>query len=126
MNWVLGTAESASGNAINTGGIGIEADDLAVYQVNYPKDVTSHITDSFCRKPQTRGVEFIGDSGAITFFMKTVVLWRTSHAEQNAEALVTTGNYHINQIYIDLMDDFLGACPEQSSTKLPTADSDIQ
>ncbi|MGI9496008.1 MAG: Gfo/Idh/MocA family protein [Mariniblastus sp.] len=121
MNWVLGKAESASGSAINTGGIGIEADDLAFYQLYHPNDVISHITSSFCRKPQTRGFEFIGDSGTITFCMETGILQRTSHAEQNTEVLLTTGSEHINQMYIDLMADFLGTCLGQSSTKLPTA-----
>jgi len=110
MNWVLGPAQSADGSAINTGGIGIEVDDLAMYCLHHPDRVTSQITTSFCRKPASRGFEFVGDAGVLSFRMEEGKLLRglhTYHREQ--EMILDLANYDVNQMYLELASAFLRA-----------------
>ena len=114
MNWVLGQAESASGKAINTGGIDVQADDLAVYQLHHPNGVMSQITTSFCRKPQSRGFEFIGSSGVLKFCMETGELVRQDPIQQEAQVLHTTNAEHVNQMYRALLLEFLDSCCGQT------------
>lgn len=109
LNWVLGPAESAFGNAINTGGIGIQADDLAMYLMHHPNNVISQVTTSFCRKPQSRGFEFVGTDGALGFRMETGVLQHSSGPEWVARDLLNVNDFDINQMYIDLIEDFFKA-----------------
>lgn len=111
MNWVLEPAESASGSAINTGGIGIEAEDLAMYLLRHPGNVTSQVTTSFSRKPQSRGFEFVGESGSLTFRMEVGQVIRTLHG-QESEMILDLRAYEINSMYEALCLGFLKATSE--------------
>ena len=109
MNWVLGPAESASGIATNTNGIGIEADDLAIYSLRHPNEISSQITTSFCRKPQSRGFEFVGDKGVLSFRMEDGFVEQCLHGEQGRSRLLDLSSYDINDMYRELINDFVSA-----------------
>lgn len=110
LNWVLGPAEYAQGAATNTGSLGIGADDLAMYQLNHPGGVRSQVVTAFCRKPASRGFEFIGEAGTLSFQMEVGKLLHATHDSPNECAvLADTTDYDINQMYVDLADDFLNA-----------------
>lgn len=117
MNWVLGPAKSATGLAANTEGIAIDADDLAMYVLEHPDNVTSQITVSFCRQPQSRGFEFVGDTGVLSFrFEKGTLIKYTDGKEQT---ILDVTNYDINQMYVDMAKDFLNSIVDQTSPLLP-------
>ena len=109
MNWVLGDAESANGEVFNTGSIGIEADDLAMYRLKHPGGIVSQITSSFCRKPQSRGFEFVGEAGTLAFRMESGATELAGHNKQESEMIAPSYTYDINQMYVDLASDFLSA-----------------
>ena len=117
LNWVLGPAESATGSAINTNGIGIEADDLAMYQLKHRNGVPSQVCVSFCRKPQTRGFEFVGSEGVLSFdFGQGQLLASTPESK----TLLDLADYDINQMYVDLVADFLDSVSKNTpSGSLP-------
>jgi len=120
LNWVLGPAESASGFAINSGGIGIEADDVAMYQLRHPEGAISQITSSFCRKPQSRGFEFVGSKGVLTFNMERGLLRSSSHIEDEPQTVKDWADYDVNEMYLDLAGDFLASIQSgESSGSLP-------
>ena len=117
LNWVLGPAESVNGSAINTKGIGIEADDLAMYQLQHPDGVHSQVTTSFCRKPQSRGFEFIGTQGAISFQMEQGKLLKMEHDTGTPSEIADVANYDINEMYVELAKDFMKAINQNRPTK---------
>lgn len=118
LNWVLGPAQSATGSAINTNGIGIEADDLAMYQLRHPGGVHSQITTSFCRKPQSRGFEFVGDNGILTYTFEGKSVEISLHGNDTPTQLLDLKDYDINQMYIELGKDFLLSISSQQSAHL--------
>ena len=126
LSWVLGPAESASGFAINTDGIGIEADDLAMYQLRHPAGVHSQLTTSFCRKPQSRGFEFIGSKGILSFRMEQGRLLKMQHDTDAATEIVDVADYDINQMYVELVNDFLKSVKRGlPSSSLPTLEPGV-
>ena len=123
LQWVLGPVATASGRAINTNGIGIKADDLAMYTLNHPQGVVSQVTTAFCRKPQSRGFEFVGDQGTIEFrFENNEVILQTTTGEE-PKTLLDVSSFDINQMYLNLLDDFLVTISGQSSATLPLLQS---
>lgn len=126
MNWVLGDAESANGEVFNTGSIGIEADDLAMYRLKHPGGIVSQITSSFCRKPQSRGFEFVGEAGTLAFRMESGALVRALNESQESAVLVDSSSYNINGMYMDLLADFLNQCTETASTTISALNSGVQ
>ena len=107
LNWVFGPAIRAKGFAINTGGIGIEADDLAMYSMHHPENVTSQVTVSFCRKPASRGFEFVGDKGVLSFEMARAQVNLTLADEKEPTTILDLQGYDINQMYMDLCSSYL-------------------
>lgn len=119
LQWVLEPAETATGHVINTGGIGIKADDLAMYTLKHPQGAFSQVTTSFCRKPQSRGFEFVGDKATLEFrFENNEVLLRSATNEKPTK-LLDVGGFDINQMYVKLLNDFLNAISDEGSTTLP-------
>jgi len=107
LNWVLGPAESISGEAFNSQGIGIEADDVAMYQMKHPAGVRSQVTTAFCRKPQSRGFEFVGTEGSLSFRHEDGELWLSTHEAKDPESLLTATSENIAEMYVDLGNSFL-------------------
>ena len=122
LNWVLGPAESVSGEAFNSQGIGIEADDVAMYQMKHPAGVHSQVTTAFCRKPQSRGFEFVGTEGSLSFRHEDGDLWLSTHPE----SLLTATSENIAEMYIDLGRDFLKCTAGTSKSSLPLLEDGVQ
>ena len=116
LNWVLGPAESAIGEAINSDGIGIEADDVAMYLMKHPNDVRSHVTTAFCRKPPSRGFEFVGTEGVISFRHEDGALLLSGGGRSESETVLTTTSDDIAQMYVALLKDFLALAFEDSAS----------
>ena len=126
LNWVLGPATNASGVAINTGSIGIEADDLAMYSLQHPGGVASQVTASFCRKPQSRGFEFVGEDGVLSFSMESAQVKLQTSDGAKTETVLELGEYDINQMYVELADAFcrsLSSVNGSTSGRPPGLDS---
>jgi len=107
LNWVLGPAESAIGEAINSDGIEIAADDVAMYLLKHPGGVRSQVTTAFCRKPQSRGFEFVGEQGVVSFRHEEGTLWISGGQRSEAESVLVAHNEDIAQMYVRMVGDFL-------------------
>ena len=118
LNWVLGPADSATGKAINTNGIEIEADDLAIYIMNHPRGVHSQVTTSFCRKPQSRGFEFVGEQGVISFRHEEGTLYLSPHSEPSLVPDCTAQEDDIPEMYVKMLSEFLTLLSAVSYTHL--------
>ena len=126
LGWVLGPAESAIGSVINTGGIGIEADDLSMYQLRHTGGAHSQVTTAFCRKPQSRGFEFVGSEGVLSFRMEQGQLLQIDHDTNVATEIVDITDYDINQMYVELVKDFLDSVKQgHPSSSLPTLEHGV-
>ena len=124
LNWVLGPAHSVTGKVFNVGHIEIEADDLAMYSLEHTGGAISQVTTSFTRKPQSRGFEFIGTNGTLSCRLEDMKLNHSSKTNPEPKALLTFEGYEINQMYLDLLDDFLSAVLQRQNS-VATLDSGL-
>ena len=116
LNWVLGPAHNATGKTFNAGHIEIDADDLAMYSLEHSSGAISQVTSSFTRKPQSRGFEFVGKDGTISCRMEDMKLAHRSKTGPEPKILLTFEDYDINQMYVDLLDDFLAAVTQKPNS----------
>lgn len=106
LNWVLGPANESIGRRHNTGGIEIQSDDVASIVSIHSTGVMSQTLVSFCRKPASRGFEFVGDEATLVFCMESGELTHVDHAA-NRKTLLTCTSIDVQHMYVDMMRDFL-------------------
>lgn len=121
LNWTFGTASLLQGIVKNTGSIQIESDDLAFYQLMHPQNVVSSVAVSMCRNPPSRGFEFVGDKGVISYNLDSAKLVFACRESKEVSVLCKTDDYDINEMYVDLIRDFLecAICGKQSDAIAP-------
>ncbi len=107
LNWTLGTASLLQGIVKNTGSIQIDGDDLAFYQLLHPNNVVSSVAVSMCRNPPSRGFEFVGDKGVLSFRLDSAKLVFADRESKEVSVVCSTEDYDINEMYVDLIKDFL-------------------
>jgi predicted dehydrogenase len=115
LNWVLGPAVTSAGMSRNTGSIGIVADDVAHVVSEHPGNVTSRITVAFCRKPASRGFEFVGDSGTLSYLMESGQLLHVNRDGKATDLLQSTSS-DVQQMYKDLVTDFLAVVAQEHTS----------
>ena len=106
LGWVLGRADQSVGMVNNRDAIQIAADEIAHVTSRHRGGATSQITLAFCRRPPSRGFEFIGDQGVIKFDLASNDL---TFADLNGQShtLLHCADSSIPQMYVDLLDAFL-------------------
>ena len=116
LNWVFGASETAVGCAVNTGGIEIAADDFASVTQCHSSGVVSTTTQALCRRPQSRGFEWVGTDGVLRYENETATLTLQSVDSEFAEDCQSFAAYDINQMYVDLLHDFLNVVAGQRAS----------
>ena len=106
LNWTLGNPIQSTGVLCNSGSIGIEADDVAHLISRHRDSITSTVTVAFCRKPASRGFEFVGQRGTICFSMDRGELILSDHGTTSETILVSDEN-DITQMYRDLLKNYI-------------------
>ncbi|PAY19332.1 hypothetical protein CKO51_12020 [Rhodopirellula sp. SM50] len=106
LNWTLGPAVESLGVRNNLGAIGIEADEVAHVISRHDENVSSQLTLAFCRKPASRGFEFIGTGGILRFDHVGNQLSH-QHPSGKVDVLVTCDANDISEMYVALLNDFL-------------------
>lgn len=114
MNWALGPATQACGVRSKVHGIGIEADEIAHVISTHPSDVTSQVTLALCRKPASRGFEFVGTEGVLRFdhTSNNLCYIRPDNEQEN---LLQSGAAEIAEMYVNLLEDFVNQVAGNSS-----------
>ena len=109
LNWCLGQAERAEGRSGRSGALDMDADDWATLSMRYPSGVTAGGTFSLCRRDRSRGFEFVGERGTLQFDFESGRLELARGGEHGAELLWNGAAYDLNDIYLEMLRDFLGA-----------------
>ena len=93
-----------------------------MYQMKHPAGVHSQVTTAFCCKPQSRGFEFVGTEGSLSFRHEDGDLWLSTHPE----SLLTATSENIAEMYVDLGRDFLKCTAGTSKSSLPLLEDGVQ
>ena len=75
--------------------------------LGYPSGAMATINLSLCRRDRSRGFEFVGEEGTLRYRWEEERLLAVA-ADGNASVLVDHRGYDVNQMYVDLLADFLG------------------
>ena len=108
LNWLLGAPESAAGRSGRSGALEMNADDWATLSIEYPGGVQASGVFSLCRRDRSRGFELIGERGTLAFRFETGRL-ELLDGRGEPEALWAAAGYDLNDPYLALLRDFLGA-----------------
>lgn len=106
LNWTLGETVSSIGARFNRGALSIQSDEVAHLISNHASGASSQVTLSFCRRDHSRGFEFIGADGTITFSHQTQRLCLVINAEV-AEVHEYRNQESVDQMYLSMLDNFL-------------------
>jgi predicted dehydrogenase len=109
LNWCLGQAERAEGRSGRSGALEMDADDWATLSMRYPGEVMAGGTFSLCRRDRSRGFEFIGERATLRFHFETGQLELLRGGERGAQLLWNGAGYDLNDMYLEMLRDFLGA-----------------
>ena len=107
LNWCLGIPETVTGCSRRSGALRGDADDSATVLLGYPSGAMATINLSLCRRDRSRGFEFVGEEGTLRYRWEEERLLAVA-ADGNASVLVDHRGYDVNQMYVDLLADFLG------------------
>ncbi len=107
LNWCLGIPETVTGCSRRSGALHGDADDTAALMLGYPAGVTATLNLSFCRRDRSRGFEFVGERGTLRYRWEEERLLAVA-VDGSVSLLLDHRGYDVNQMYIDLLADFLG------------------
>jgi predicted dehydrogenase len=119
FNWCFGSPRNVTGFAANTGALGIEVDDWASVSLRYDNGPLATLLMSFSRRDRRRGFEFIGDQGALRFDMEQGQLLLIPGGTAETELLWDGRQYDLNDMYFDLLADFVSAVASRAGREAP-------
>jgi spore coat polysaccharide biosynthesis protein SpsF (cytidylyltransferase family)/predicted dehydrogenase len=117
LNWCLGDPLEAAGLAVNSGALDIDANDHATLATGYASGATGTAVLSLCRRDRSRGFEFIGERGTLRFSMETTRLELV--LSSGSAVLWHDPQLDFNQLYVDLLRDFLLAVHRERQPPIP-------
>lgn len=106
MNWVLGRAVESTGLTANAGAIQIEADEVAHLCSRHETGCTSQICLALCRKPPSRGFEFVCQDGVLRFRLEDRQLEVRRHAG-TWETLLHLPDMETDTMYLEILREFV-------------------
>jgi predicted dehydrogenase len=120
LNWCLGDPQAVMGSSRRTGALDGDADDHAALLIRYAAGATATVQLSLCRRDRSRGFEFVGEQGTLRYRWEEEKLLVVGADGTSVSVLLDHRGYDLNQMYVDLMADFLemlsgnpcGACAD--------------
>jgi predicted dehydrogenase len=119
LNWCLGQAEWFEGRSGRSGALDIDAGDWATLSMRYPGGVMAGGMFSLCRRDRSRGFEFVGERGTLRFNLESSRLVLSRGGEYGAELLWNGAGYDLNDIYLEMLRDFLGVLVDRRPPPVP-------
>ncbi|HXT57394.1 MAG TPA: hypothetical protein VN699_02115, partial [Pirellulales bacterium] len=74
---------------------------------------------SLCRRDRSRGFEFVGERGTLRFNLESSRLVLSRGGEYGAELLWNGAGYDLNDIYLEMLRDFLGVLVDRRPPPVP-------
>jgi predicted dehydrogenase len=105
--WCLGRPRNAVGTSHRSGALEMGVDDVASLAIEYAGGATAHCLLSLCRRDRQRGFEFIGSQASLRYSLETGQLLLCREAA--SEVLWNGREYDTNQMYLEMLADFVEA-----------------
>lgn len=126
LNWCFGESRGTIGRVWNSGSDeALTVPDCAILTIDYPGGVVASCTLSMSRRRRSRGFEIVTDWGALCYDWDCGLLRfypSLSDEDMHSKTHWQFGNYEINQMYTDMMQDFLLAVEGRENTTPTIAD----
>jgi predicted dehydrogenase len=119
LNWCLGQPETVVGWSAQTGGLETEAADLAALSIHYPGGVAATAHLSLCRRDRSRGFEFVGLDGTLTYHQETGRLEIRRQQPPDSEVLCRDSEAGVETMYLEMLRDFLMAVTADGQLPAP-------
>ena len=107
LNWCLGTPQAVVGSSRRTAALDGDADDHAALLIRYADGADAAVQLSLCRRDRSRGFEFVGEQGTLRYRWEDEKLLAFGADGTSVSVLLDHQGYDINQMYVDLLADFL-------------------
>ena len=117
--WCLGEPVSVSGTALASDGLETSAEDYAVILAEHPGQVRSTISLSLCRRDRSRGFEFIGETGTLSWDLDSGELSLCRGSATSPEILVTTSGDEIDKMYLRLLQSVINGVQGEPVDRTP-------
>jgi predicted dehydrogenase len=121
LNWCLGEPQRVAGRLTNSGTLGIDVPDTARVELQYA-GLSADVRLSFCCRERSRGFAFAGSAGILRFDWDQGLLELATAAggrEALWQAATPSGSYDLNDMYRELLDDFLLALERRAAAPVP-------
>lgn len=109
LNWCLGAPLAAGGKIARSGAIEIDAGDVAALSIEYGGNLLATVLLSLCRRPLSRGFEFIGSDAMLHYDFDSTRLTLQSSQSSASEVLWDGSAYDFNELYLEMLSDVLSA-----------------
>ena len=117
----MGRPTRVDGMTSRSGALDCDIDDLALLQLTFADAAYADICLSMCRRDYSRGFEFVGKKGTLSFDFSQPELMFCG-AERDVTTLWSDSSYDNNQMYIDMLRDMLTAALEGAEPPVPLDD----
>jgi predicted dehydrogenase len=118
LNWCFAPSYHTTGMDWTGGLDSVAVATCSSRAICYACNVKAVCTLSMCRRKKSRGFEIVTDWGVLSYDWSVGLLrfHATEDQEDDAKTFCQCGNYDINQMYVDLMADFLLAVEGRPNT----------
>lgn len=122
LYWFLGRPQSLSATGGRLTPLGIDAEDTAHIQMNYPKDnLQARLTMDYWRNPEVRNIFIHGTQGSIHWDSPTGKTVLKREKEEPLE-LQLSSEWDRNDLFLDIMKDFLAVIRREKENPLPLSE----
>jgi predicted dehydrogenase len=121
LSWCLGPPRSVTGMSHCSGALAVDVDDTASLVIEYAGGVTASCLLSLCRRDRQRGFEFAGSRASLRYSLETGQLRLCRDDEGPGEVLWDSRGYDANEMYVDMLADFLNAVAQGREPPVPLA-----
>ena len=120
LTWILGPVARVACDAVRTGTLEIETQDLACLLITFASGARGTLQLDYLQRPYARRVHVTGSTGtAIWDYVAGVVRHYDTASKSWTDERVPTDSYDINQMYVDEMRHFISSVEAGADTVTP-------
>lgn len=107
--WCLGPPRRVTGVSHRSGALALDVDDSAALMMEFAGGTTASCQLSLCRQDRQRGFEFVGSQATLRYSLESNQLRLRADSMDDEETAWDGQAYDTNDMYRDLLVDFLAA-----------------
>ena len=119
LSWCLGQAHTVTGVSQRSGALAMDVDDAASLMLEFAGGAMASCQLSLCRQDRQRGFEFVGNKASLCYSLESNQLQLCGSDASGVEVLWDGQAYDANDMYHELLADFLSAVVSGGAPPVP-------